>query len=169
VPHQDDVHDDLWELARATAHPAAAAAMSEAWYWDVTDELSPFGNDTGSDVLELFRQWRGESPDEPVGDFLAQLLEDWDIPDAGWDEMDVKLLGGLLAEDDYALNTRDDMIIALALAQLVIDGRIDAGIREKARLAARRQLLPVMLARWGRQSVTAAARYGHMLGVLERA
>ncbi len=167
--HQDDdPAGDSWELAPGNAHPAAVAALSEPWYWDSGDEISPFGNDTGADVLSLLHQWRQESPDASPMKLLKQLLADWGVPDAGWDDLDPGHLGKLRRAEDYGVSMRDDMIIALAFGQVVLEGRLDPEVRRYAITAVRRLLLPVMLERYGANLEEARTRLQHMLGVLEK-
>jgi uncharacterized protein YfeS len=164
--HSSD--NEPWELAPANAHPAAVAALSEPWYWDSDDELSPFGNDTGADVLSLFHEWRQEHPSESPSVFLAELIQDWQVPDTGWQEEDPTRLRALLEAEDYGLTTRDEIIVALALAQAIMEGRIEPKILELARVATRRRLLPVMLESFGGEAEEAQQRYEHIRGVLEQ-
>lgn len=160
--------NEPWELAPANAHPAAVAALSEPWYWDSEDELSPFGNDTGADVLSLFQEWRREHRAESASVFLAELLQDWQVPDTGWQEEDPTRLRALLEAEDYGLTTRDEIIVALALAQAIVEGRIERKILDLARVATRRRLLPVMLESFGGEAEEVQQRYEHLRGVLSQ-
>lgn len=135
--------DDDWELSRDNAHPNARRLLKADFYWDVADDDSPFGNDTGWDTLEFYRAWVRHSDDDE--DFLHQIFDEWDID---WEEASAipdRELGERLEEEHHDILVYDDVVIALAFAQLVLEGGIS---RDTAALAARaleRQALPAMI------------------------
>src|SRR6185437_14586915 len=47
---------------RGRASPASVKLMNQKWFWSITDEDSPFGNDDGSDGLAFYREWRKANP-----------------------------------------------------------------------------------------------------------
>ena len=69
-----DTLDDDWELSAQTAHPNAASLLKEPFYWDVCDESSPFGNDSGADTLEFYRAAIDSNADLDGSEFLAELF-----------------------------------------------------------------------------------------------
>jgi uncharacterized protein YfeS len=72
--------DDEIGLARETSHPNFVAIASEDFYYDTTDDFSPFGNDDGSDTLSCLQEWYQAGGTNPkVTRFLNQLLADWDF------------------------------------------------------------------------------------------
>jgi uncharacterized protein YfeS len=140
--------DEEWELTPENAHPVARALMIEPFFWDCVDDDAPFGNDTGADVLVFFREWRqGNAAVSPLV-FLGELLESWAIADEHWDAATPEQVAELVRMDQVGLATRDDAALALALAQLALEGSIDAEVRRRALLAARRQSMAPALALW---------------------
>jgi uncharacterized protein YfeS len=140
-----------WELTPESVHPAARALLADAFFWDCVDENSPFGNDTGADVLALFHGWRAEHQDASALAFLSGLLEGWEVTDAHWDVQDEGEVAHLLKEDAFSFTHRDDSIVALAFAQLALDGRVEAEVRERALAALHRQSLGPALDQWSRE------------------
>lgn len=136
-------NDDEWKPE--SAHPNARAMLVEPWFWDVSDDNSPFGNDTGADTLSFFREWRAEYPHAEIEKFLESLLGRWDVRNEGWDCLDGALLATTLPKNYFHILTRDDLAIAVAFGQLVLDGKINRGIRRLALYALQRQLLPEVI------------------------
>src|SRR4051812_35428215 len=114
---------DNWELAPENAHPRARQLLTEPFFWSIADDGAPLGNDTGADTLAFYRQWRGEHPAASTQDFSRDILADWEVEDADWLLLDEALLQEALDEEHYSVLTRDDFMIALAFAQLVLEGR----------------------------------------------
>lgn len=111
-------------------------------FTDNCNEYGPLGNDTGSDVLGHYREWR-ESGNRP-GQFLPHLLRAWEIGDYDWDDLDANLIVEEMQRSEQAVFerlTRDDAIIALAFAQIIVDGAAQRKVLERARKAAERQSL----------------------------
>ena len=125
--------------------PFIALANSKAQkldpiFTDETDGYGPVGNDTGSDVLGHYRRWR-ESGNRP-GQFLPHLLKAWEIGDYDWDEQDANLIVEEMQRSPQAVFerlTRDDAIIALAFAQIIVDGTPQQKVLERALKAVHRQ------------------------------
>ena len=136
--------DDDWELSRDKAHPNARRLLKAGFYWDADDHDSPFGNDTGWDTLQFYRAWIRQSDDEE--DFLHQLFEergvDWEAAASIPDEQ----LSARLDGEHHDIVTYDDVVIALAFAQLVLAGNCELDTAALAARALRRQALPEMIA-----------------------
>ncbi|MES2464154.1 MAG: hypothetical protein V4671_26620 [Armatimonadota bacterium] len=144
-----DEEDEEEDLSPETSHPTAALLLSDAFFWDCTDEVSPFGNDTGADTLSFFRQWRKEYPIENSLVFLDSLLSDWEVVNDNWDVTESGLLQEIL-NLDLALNydnllIRDDIIIALAFGEILLDGTCSDTVKDRALLALQRQALPLII------------------------
>ena len=124
-------------------HPAARELLDDPFFWDSVDEFAPHGNDTGADLLEAFRQWRHGHASVPASRFLPLMLKRWnyasgvalflDKPMSQWDD-----------EDELVLEVIDEANIAIAFAQLKIEGRCDEDLREAALLSIERQLDPAV-------------------------
>lgn len=168
-PPPDDEGVDV--LSPGLAHSLARGLMSESWYWDVCDDNSPFGNDTGADTLEAYRYWRA-SDDRPSApqEFLSQLLARWQVRDCDWDLLDDKRLREELRENYFHVLTRDDAVVSLAFAQLMLEGAVERSILERARAALVRQRLPaVMTCRGWSNGDERIARLEQMLYSLDQA
>lgn len=137
-----------WEPGPESAHPRARELIGEDFFGDVGDDNSPFGNDTGSDTPAHLRRWRAEHQREPVSVFLQELLESWEVEDDHWSVESPEEVAQLIEEDEMSFTTRDEALIAVALGQLVLEGKVDADIRQRALVALRRQALEPALALW---------------------
>jgi uncharacterized protein YfeS len=154
------------ELSREDAHPRAREALADAFFWDQADPCAPFGDETGREVLEAFRDFRVE---EPRGDplaLLAELLERWEVADASWEAVDADEVQALGADDELGLLVRDEAILALAFGQIIVEGRVDPEVRRRALLALVRQSLPALIHGWGDLARTRTARVERMRAVL---
>jgi uncharacterized protein YfeS len=72
------------------------------------------------------------------------LLEAWEIGDYDWDDVDVNVIVEEMERSQQACFqrlTRDDAIIGLAFAQIIVDGAAQAKILERALKAVQRQSL----------------------------
>ena len=160
--------DDDWELARDNAHPNARRLLKEDFYWDIADEDSPFGNDTGWDTLEFYRAWIRLSDDDE--DFLHQLFDEWEVD---WEEAAAipdEELAARLEEDHHGILTYDDVVIALAFAQLVLAGNSEIDTAALAARALKRQALPDMIAfRGWSDPAERKARCAQMLEIVQSA
>lgn len=111
-------------------------------FTDEANEYGPLSNDTGADVLSHYRKWRnsGKQPDQ----FLPKLLQEWEIGDYGWDDHNAQVIVEEMQTSQQAVFerlTRDDAIIALAFAQVIVDGAAQPKILDRALQAAQRQSL----------------------------
>lgn len=106
----------------STFHPDARALLDDPFFWDETDDFAPHGNDTGADLLEAFRSWSRRSRAEggPVA-FLHRLLASWGLP-------------GTTSGDVF-----DEAVVALAFAQIKLQGRCASDVRGLALEAIGRQ------------------------------
>jgi uncharacterized protein YfeS len=166
------VSDDTREPARPTvtperAHPAAREALPDPFFWDTSDEGAPLGTDTGVEVLATVRaDLAGERRGALA--LLAGLLTRWEVADEHWDVIDAAGVAAAGADDEYGVLMRDEIVLALAFAELIETGRIDAEIQRRALLATARQALPLLLAPWGDRTLERATRLERMGKVLAR-
>jgi uncharacterized protein YfeS len=127
----------------AEYHPEARDLLDDPFYWDAVDEYAPHGNDTGADLLEAFREWRSKHREAPASRFLPLMLKRWDYssdvealqskPLADWDE-----------DDELTMEVLDEATIAIAFAQLKLEGRCDEDVRAAALASIARQLDPAV-------------------------
>jgi uncharacterized protein YfeS len=137
-----------WELAPDHAHPKARLALTSAFFWNCSDDNTPFGNDNGADTFSFYREWRPTHPSDPANDFLTALFQDWGVAASHWDVTAPEQVAELISEDEFSFTHRDDVIIALAFGQIVVDGRVDADIKERALVALQRQATQPALDLW---------------------
>ena len=138
--------DDNWELAPESGHPRARQLLTEPFFWSIADDGAPLGNDTGADTLAFYREWRADHPNGSTQEFVRDILAGWEVENADWLLLDEALLGEALEDDHFSVLTRDDFMIALAFAQLVLDGKVDSQVREMALYSLRRQATDVVIA-----------------------
>ncbi len=156
------------DFSRADAHPRAREALADDFYWDAADPCGPFGDETGREVLDAFRDFRVE---EPKGDplvLLGELLERWEVADASWDVVEADEVQAVGADDELGLLVRDEAILALAFAQIIVEGRVEAEVRRRALLALARQALPALIHGWGDSARARADRIERMRAALAR-
>ena len=135
--------EDDWELSREEAHPNARRLLEDEFYWDVADDNSPFGNDTGWDTLEFYRAWIQHSDDDE--EFLAEVFDEWEVDRELAESLADDDLGTQLEDDHYDVVTYDDVVIALAFAQLVLEGASSPEMAAAATRSLERQMLPEMI------------------------
>jgi uncharacterized protein YfeS len=156
------------ELTRDDAHPKAIEALTDAFFWDANDLGSPLGGDTGRDILEALRDAREVDPRGRVVAVLDEILARWEVANDSWDvvsEAEVQAIG---EDDEFSLLTRDEAILALAFAQIVVEGKIESEVRRRALLALTRQALPALLHGWGDKRLERALRVERMREILAR-
>jgi uncharacterized protein YfeS len=137
---------DIWEVTPETAYPRARQLLADSVVWDYGDKDSPLGNDTGADTFASYLAFRASQPIAPVQQFVCDELTSFEITDADWDLLDAaRLQASLDADGGLSILRRDDFIVGLAFAQLLVEGTVDAEVRRRALLALRRQATDVVL------------------------
>lgn len=156
----------LPDLSPEDCHPRAAAALADPFFWSLTDETAPFGNETAHETLTAFRDFRDEHPKGSPIEILGALLARWEVDDVHWNAVDAAEVQALGEEDEYSLLTRDEAILALAFSQIVTEGRLDPEVRRRALLALARQALPALLSAYEGRALERALRIDRMRAVL---
>jgi uncharacterized protein YfeS len=158
---------ETWEFTRKQAHLKARALLNKAFYWDEGDASSPFGSDTGRDTATSYREWCSDKRRAGVRRFLEQLMQGWGLADTDWDVLDIERLQSQLQQDAFQILTRDDMVIGLAFAQMILEGKVDPEVKRIALLAVERQSLDaVILNRGWENPKQRKTRLKHMREVL---
>jgi uncharacterized protein YfeS len=137
---------ETWEFTRKLAHLKARARLNKAFYWDEGDPTSPLGNETGRDTGVAYAEWCRDKRRAGVRRFLEQLMQGWGLADTDWDILDVERLQSQLQQDAFQILTRDDMVLGMAFAQMILEGKIDPEVKRIAILAVERQSLEVVIA-----------------------
>ena len=126
---------------RSLAHPRAKELMLEGFFWDVGDELGPFGSDEGWDAYYEWRDWRSAAPNKSLlkclkwilGDKLSQYTANL-CSDVALSEVKLDDLGFGSA---YSL---DITIISTCFGQLIDEGVIESSVVPYLQVALTRQL-----------------------------
>jgi uncharacterized protein YfeS len=138
-----DNSDEDWELSPEVAHPNARRMMKAEYFWDICDEDSPFGNDTGADTLEFFREHlESEGDDEQ---FLSDILEEWEVDREAAESISDRELKRALEDEHFHVLTYDDVVVAVAFAQLVFRGKATKPMADRAIRSLKRQALPEVI------------------------
>jgi len=124
-------------------HPSARELLDDPFYWDSVDEYAPHGNDTGADLLETFRDWRSRHAGVPASRFLPLMFKRWNYT-TSVAELHGKPLSQWDDGDELMLEVIDEANIAIAFAQMKLEGRCDDDLREAALLSIERQLDPAV-------------------------
>jgi uncharacterized protein YfeS len=136
----------IWDVTPETAHPRARQLLGQSIIWNFGDEDSPLGNDTGADAFAAYLGFRATQPVGGIRDFMREQLALKGVPNADWDQIDATNLKALLNVDKgFSLLKRDDFIIGLAFAQLLLEGEVDSDVRRRAITALSRQGTDVVL------------------------
>ena len=134
--------DDKEEgLTRETSHPFFVEHATSDFYYDVCDDFSPFGNDSGHDTLHDLQEWYEErTAGAKAATFLRNLLtHGWEFDAAYIDVTDLTQLDSM-SRDEMSLNNEiDKAVIATAFGQFKIAGQADKAILRMAADAFRRQ------------------------------
>jgi uncharacterized protein YfeS len=131
--------EEVWVLSKKSAHPNAKALMLDDWLWDQSDEFTPFGNDAGSDALYLFKEWRSNNRKSEPAAFISVLEKKWGAPfthqvnETNYNKIKDE------AKTNIFYSEIDKALIAIAFAQLVLEGHISKQSAEYAQKAIERQ------------------------------
>ena len=157
-----------WELCPENGSSLSQEILKPDFFWQSSNDYAPLGSDTGSDTLGLYQSWRAYNFDAPTVRFVSELSARWEVGDCDWDISDVT--HEALEGNHYQILTRDDMIIAVAFAEIIIDGRISDEIACRALAAIQRQESPTVLSFRGWESNdTRLQTLGLMRGAIEGA
>lgn len=119
-------------LSPDTSHPRFVELAPERFYSEL-DEFSPFGNDSGADVLEALEELaESDGGDIDARGALDEILSDWDLGitpalfDAADDDVRIWITGN--PDEEHALVCEAQARIAAAVALAKITGASDADL-----------------------------------------
>lgn len=139
---------DLLDIDWSYYHADARQRLDDPLYWDCVDDDAPHGNDTGADVLAMFRAWRKRNKAKPAARFLPWLIKEWGIEDRVA-ALSHKHLTTWVRNDEITLELIDQAAIALAFAQLKLEATVDAEAAATALASIDRQRDPMVHAQFG--------------------
>jgi uncharacterized protein YfeS len=127
--------------SRETSHPNFVKLLNDEFYYDCTDEFSPFGNDDGADILFILEDWYKENGklSKPV-----KFVKDYIDENLGFETKHVKVTDKakilkINAEEEFIFDSIDHAIIATAFGQYKIEGTLNPDLKELANIALDRQ------------------------------
>ncbi|MGD1840973.1 MAG: hypothetical protein ACFB0B_08775 [Thermonemataceae bacterium] len=137
--------DEEIGLAKTTSHPNFNTIVEEAFYYDLMDDFSPFGNDTGADTLMTLSDWIKEnSSDEGILPWMFAYIDSFGFKYKSEDVAQLITLSEIshiLQQDALMIRCMDQAIIATGFGQVKITGRINKQLKEVTQTALERQLL----------------------------
>lgn len=101
-------------------HPQCRQILDDPFFWSGIDDFAPHGNDTGADVLGLYDDWRKQSPHVSAVRFLERLVRGWGFTQSP------------SPDDEIAVSALEEAKIALAFAQIKIEGVCEDPVRQLA-------------------------------------
>jgi len=154
------------------AHPVAKKLLNESFIWSCIEETGPFGSDDGSDTFWNYRDWSQENPRGKSIDFMSGLLTEWfgeNFKKSNLAELDESKIDEILSKDPIHIPIHvDTSIITTAFSQLVLRGKIDADALSLAKIALRRQQMPVCLDEYREDyQATRSTQLKKLLSILE--
>ncbi len=130
---------------RETSHPDFVKSMDAEFYYDCTDEFSPFGNDDGADLLFNLEDWyREKKLSRNILKWMFNQIDQmgFEYQSKGCSEiMDLETLNKIQEVDEYLIRSMDNSIIATGFGQIKITGKIDSKLKEVTIKALDRQML----------------------------
>jgi uncharacterized protein YfeS len=130
-------------LTKENSHPNFVNLLTSKFYYDCSDEFSPFGNDDGSDQLYNLEDWyRDNKGESNVVKWLHKTINGFGfkvMSEAASQILDQNILDQFEDVDPDFLNCMDNTIVATAFGQFKIAGQLDTELKELALLALKRQ------------------------------
>jgi uncharacterized protein YfeS len=138
-----------YDVRKDKASQTALRLLPEDWFWSITDEDSPFGNDDGADALAHYRKWRRANQNSSPVTGVAEVCERLAVPFEQWKTTTHKAIAGdVWPSNFFATGPGDQMVIAIALGQLVDEGYVDSQLCQLGLQAVHNEQVPKMYERW---------------------
>ncbi|MBC9914982.1 hypothetical protein [Chitinophaga varians] len=153
------------------AHATAQRLMNDEFFFDVLSETAPFGSDDGADAYAAFAAWRATNTTKSPVLFIHKQIETWDYPEFDIQEIAYEKLAPYLAQSDMAYRYMSGInaaIVAVAFGQLYLEGKVDGDVKQLAKVAVERELLPEILALWDEYIAERERGLNKLLAVLQR-
>lgn len=137
--------DEEIGLSRETSHPNFNSKVTEEFYYDLADDFSPFGNDTGADTLMELTEWIQEKgSDKGILRWMYDYIDSFgfNYESKGVSKLiRIEDINQIQEEDEFLITCMDQAIIATGFGQLKITGRIDKDLQLITKTAIERQIL----------------------------
>lgn len=116
-----------------TSHPKFAEHFTEDFYYDCTNEESPFGSDEGNDTLTLLQTCIRRKTNFCFSDYPQYLLEkEWDIKYIPAKASELQAVKEFASRKEREWEQSDLVTDATAFAQIKITGSLSADLQERA-------------------------------------
>ena len=114
------------------------------FFWDATDELSPFGCEEAYIAFCEISNWLAENPKTPIIECFIWILESWDLEleDFNDDIIESENIMKIIQDMDFyeELMSLDYTIISTGFGQLILEGKIDMDVKNIIQLSILRQM-----------------------------
>ena len=115
-----------------------------AFFWDVSDQLSPFGCEESYIAFCELCNWLIDNPNTPIIECFSWILESWglELEDFNDDIIDGENILKIIQDMDFyeELMSLDYTIISTGFGQLILQGKIDADVKNIIQLSVLRQM-----------------------------
>ena len=122
----------------------AVKLVDYKFFWDTSDELSPFGCEEGYIAFCEISDWLNENPNTPIIECFEWILESWDLEpkDFNDDVIESENILKIIQDMDFyeELMSLDYTIIATGFGQLILQGKIDEDVKNIIQLSILRQM-----------------------------
>lgn len=125
-------------------HERAIKIANYEFFWNVNDELAPFGTEDGYIAFDELCTWLRENPNTPIIKCFKWILECWEIEIKDFNDsiLEDENIKKLIMDYDFdeELMMLDVAIIATGFGQLILQGKIDDNVKDFVQLSILRQM-----------------------------
>lgn len=125
-------------------HKRALEIADYKFFWDVSDELSPFGCEEAYIAFCELCDWLIDNPDTPIIECFLWILESWDLEFEDFNDelIESENILKIIQDMDFYedLMSLDYTIISTGFGQLILDGKIDMEVKNIIQLSILRQM-----------------------------
>ncbi|AMK15062.1 hypothetical protein [Methanobrevibacter olleyae] len=114
------------------------------FFWDVSDELAPFGCEEAYIAFTELSDWLIDNPNTPLIECFIWILKSWDLEleDFHDDIIECESILKIIHDLDFyeELMSLDYTIISTGFGQLILQGKIDIDVKNIVQLSILRQM-----------------------------
>ena len=119
------------------------------FFWDIHDEMAPFGCEEAYVAFCELSDWFIDNPDTPIIECFLWILESWDLEleDFNDDIIENENILRIIQDLDFydELMMLDCTIISTGFGQLILKGKIDEDVKNIIQLSILRQMNSLVL------------------------
>jgi len=137
-----DEPEYTYGISPKTSHPNFVEHFKSAFYYDCSEEDSPFGSDEGNDALKEIEENYRKNKNLNFISFPKFLIENiWDMEYIKCDTLDKDILEEV--SENYSVDFDQSLMItySIAFAQIKITGKIDKELKENTLIAMKQFLI----------------------------